>query len=201
LSFGFPANLTLYKLLTDLGSLIGGIFGLLAGVALYVIGRMQVRAIKESTKKQVDAINRQNELLQKSEIHNVARTVVSAASLLEGILTNVKRHIDRIGYEFGSDTGRGIQDSEIDEIGKILVTPPLTEIIDPLGQLGHEIIESYFMLCTKIYNVGTQDIRIAPSLHRKLKNIREIIELLDSKVGHAEAKALRILRRDQVEIP
>jgi hypothetical protein len=37
LSIGWPADLTWYKLLTDWGNIIGGVFALLAGAALYVI--------------------------------------------------------------------------------------------------------------------------------------------------------------------
>jgi hypothetical protein len=42
LNIGWPADLTWYKLLTDWGSLIGGVFALRAGAALYIGGRQQV---------------------------------------------------------------------------------------------------------------------------------------------------------------
>jgi hypothetical protein len=38
---GWPAEVTVYKLLTDWGSFIGGICALFAAAALYVIGRVQ----------------------------------------------------------------------------------------------------------------------------------------------------------------
>jgi hypothetical protein len=42
LQMGWPADLTLYKLLTDWGSIIGGVLALIAGGAVVIIGRMQV---------------------------------------------------------------------------------------------------------------------------------------------------------------
>jgi type II secretory pathway pseudopilin PulG len=47
LNVGWPADLTWYKLLTDWGSVIGGIFALLAAAALYKIGRAQAKATRE----------------------------------------------------------------------------------------------------------------------------------------------------------
>jgi hypothetical protein len=44
LNIGLPPDLTWYRLLTDFGSLIGGIFALLAAAALYIIGRRQAKA-------------------------------------------------------------------------------------------------------------------------------------------------------------
>ena len=44
MNIGLPPDLTWYRLLTDLGSLIGGFFALLAAVALYIIGRRQAKA-------------------------------------------------------------------------------------------------------------------------------------------------------------
>jgi hypothetical protein len=46
---GWPADLTWYKLLTDWGSLIGGVFALIAGAALYIIGHVQADAIRKQT--------------------------------------------------------------------------------------------------------------------------------------------------------
>ena len=45
---GWPADLTWYKLVTDWGSLIGGSFALIAGAALYIIGRAQANATRDA---------------------------------------------------------------------------------------------------------------------------------------------------------
>jgi hypothetical protein len=57
-NLGWPAEFTWYKLLTDWGSLIGGGFALIAGAALYIIGRVQANTVKKQTevlKQQVTA--------------------------------------------------------------------------------------------------------------------------------------------------
>jgi hypothetical protein len=55
MSLGLPLDLTWYKLLTDWGSLIGGIFALIAGAALYIIGRVQAKAITLASDKEIAA--------------------------------------------------------------------------------------------------------------------------------------------------
>jgi hypothetical protein len=55
LNIGLPPDLTWYRLLTDFGSLIGGIFALLAAAALYIIGRRQAKATVEAADIQATA--------------------------------------------------------------------------------------------------------------------------------------------------
>lgn len=47
---GLPPDLTWYKLLTDLGSLIGGILALVAGAALYCTGHKQAEAANKQAR-------------------------------------------------------------------------------------------------------------------------------------------------------
>ena len=44
-----------YKIATDLGSLIGGVFALLAGVLAYVAGWLQARATRLAADRQIAA--------------------------------------------------------------------------------------------------------------------------------------------------
>ena len=55
MNIGLPLDLTWYRLLTDFGSLIGGIFALLAAAALYIIGRRQAKATVEAADIQATA--------------------------------------------------------------------------------------------------------------------------------------------------
>jgi len=53
---GWPADLTWYKLLTEWGSLIGGVLALIAGAAVVIIGRMQITTTRQVGDKQIAAV-------------------------------------------------------------------------------------------------------------------------------------------------
>ncbi len=55
MSVGLPTDLTWYKLATDLGSFIGGMFALVAGLAAYLAGLFQVRATRQAAHDQIEA--------------------------------------------------------------------------------------------------------------------------------------------------
>jgi hypothetical protein len=87
-----PPDLTWYKLLTDLGSLIGGAFALLAGVAAYIAGRVQASATRQAAKMQVQAERqkgaREVEALRRSlatEIRQIVPSAFTAYKLLIGL--------------------------------------------------------------------------------------------------------------------
>ncbi|MGH7839097.1 MAG: hypothetical protein ACREQC_14895, partial [Candidatus Binataceae bacterium] len=55
---GLPPDLSLYKLLTDWGSLIGGVFALIAGIIAYGAGHVQAAATRQPAEMQVEAERR-----------------------------------------------------------------------------------------------------------------------------------------------
>jgi hypothetical protein len=81
LNFGWPTDLTWYKLLTDWGSLIGGVFALIAGAALYFIGRVQIRATKEAADKEIAATK--EAILAAREQTRVAQEQIAVTLRLE----------------------------------------------------------------------------------------------------------------------
>ena len=108
LNIGCPADLTWYKLLTDWGSLIGGGFALIAGAALYVIGRRQVKATAEAadkeiaaTREAVSAAQEQTRVAQEQiavtlrvERRRIARESYAFLSMLEAALGTVVEDIE-----------------------------------------------------------------------------------------------------------
>jgi hypothetical protein len=58
MNLGLPLDLTWYKLLTDFGSLIGGIFALIAGIIAYLAGRARATATRQAAEMQVEAARR-----------------------------------------------------------------------------------------------------------------------------------------------
>jgi hypothetical protein len=88
--FDLPPDLTWYKLLTDWGSFIGGVFALIAGSAAYVAGLLQARATKAAARAQVDAERERAELevetLRKSlaiEVRQLVGRALTAHDLLK----------------------------------------------------------------------------------------------------------------------
>jgi hypothetical protein len=59
MNMGWPADQTWYRLLTDWGSVIGGIFALVAGGAAYLAGYLQASATRQAAKMQVEAGEKQ----------------------------------------------------------------------------------------------------------------------------------------------
>jgi hypothetical protein len=108
---------------------MGGIFALFAGGALYVIGRMQVRATKEAAEQQVAAANRQTEVVKQQNADLRQREASVTKRLFHGVITNVME-----------STTPGAIPEEI----------PLYEVIDHLGKLDPVIIDEYFLLYIKI---------------------------------------------------
>lgn len=62
MDIGLPEKLTVYRLLTDWGSVIGGLFALLAGGAAYIAGCLQARATRQAAAIQVEAMTQRDRL-------------------------------------------------------------------------------------------------------------------------------------------
>jgi hypothetical protein len=61
MEFGLPPDLTWYKMLTDWGSFVGGLFALIAGAVAYLAGWLQARATRTAAIIQVEADRRKEE--------------------------------------------------------------------------------------------------------------------------------------------
>ena len=92
LNSGWPPDLTWYKLLTDWGSVIGGVLALIAGAALYFIGRAQIHATTEAADKQIAAMK--EALSAAQEQTSVAQEQISVTLRLE------RRRIAQETYAF-----------------------------------------------------------------------------------------------------
>jgi hypothetical protein len=87
---GWPPDLTVYKLLTDWGSLIGGLFALLAGVAAYLAGRTQAKATHEAAQAQIEAIRRSEDRELEALKKSLATEIRQLASSSFGVHTSLK---------------------------------------------------------------------------------------------------------------
>jgi hypothetical protein len=87
---GLPPDVTFYKLLTDWGSFIGGIFALIAGGAAYLAGLKQARVTQAAADAQADAerqkTERELDTLRKSlaiEVRQLIGRAIKAHDLLK----------------------------------------------------------------------------------------------------------------------
>jgi hypothetical protein len=86
---GWPESLTIYKLVTDWGSLIGGVFTLVAGALAYFAGMIQATATRQAAAAELAQENEQNraevETLRKSlglELRQLTGQAIGAHRLL-----------------------------------------------------------------------------------------------------------------------
>jgi hypothetical protein len=122
LNIGWPADLTWYKLLTDWGSLIGGVFALLAGAALYIGGRQQVGATMEAadkeiaaTKEAIVAAQEQTKVAQEQigvtlrlERRRIAQETYAFLATLEAAMGTVLEDIEAAREIFGDEAQQGV---------------------------------------------------------------------------------------------
>jgi hypothetical protein len=153
LHIGWPADLSFYKLLTDWGSLIGGSFALIAGAALYCIGRVQANAVKEQTAD-----------LKRAERHRIARETPQAARMLDASLQLIEEDIVAAKDRYHTDdTNHIIAKGDATPIRQSINKPGFPFLWQHLGILHHEIPTLFMTLEIKIdeLHAETQDTRSA----------------------------------------
>jgi hypothetical protein len=118
-NIGWPTDLTYYKLLTDWGSLIGGGFALVAGAALYFIGRIQVNATRESadkeiaaTREAISAAQEQTRVAQEQiavtlriERRRIARESFAFLATVEAVMAGVIEDVEAARRIFAQSSG------------------------------------------------------------------------------------------------
>jgi hypothetical protein len=127
MDFGMPEDLTWYRLLTDWGSLIGGVFALLAGAAAYIAGRVQASATRQAAVMQVQAErqkgDREVEALRRSlatEIRQIVPRAFTAHKLLSGL---------------ANKQGTPITSPEVESLSRIPVPVVFPAAADKIGFL------------------------------------------------------------------
>jgi hypothetical protein len=105
LDMGWPPDLTWYKLLTDWGGVIGGVFALIAGGAAYLAGRVQASATRSAADIQANA-TRQSAKEQVEAAQHAAEQQVATANAALGAHRETHRatqrafvHLDGFNYE------------------------------------------------------------------------------------------------------
>ena len=121
----WPTDLTAYKLLSDWGSLIGGVLALFAGLIAYV-GARQAAATQVAATRARDCL----------QAHGIAVAIYSELLKLPGVIETTRKHLDQIidqlsGKQPGQFVAGNLQIS-----GSIPMPPMLGRNIDLLFILG-----------------------------------------------------------------
>jgi hypothetical protein len=170
MDLGIPLDLTFYRLLRDQGSILAGVLALFAGVGAYYAGRRQAKAVRE-----------QNRELRQNESRRLAREVLTAARLVDGMLNGVERSIETIPpfrgdqQQLGDETARNLRT----RLAALAVDP----MIAPLGRLGQKNIEAYFMLCFQIDRFRKAGDTTGAALHREFAVIQADISSLREAIA------------------
>jgi hypothetical protein len=175
----------LCKLLFDWQTLVAGLLALVsaivAGVLAYVAGLRQVAEIR-----------RQNQFLQRSESRRLARGVVSAARIVEGILKTIDDKIRAPTFAGGLSTDIGV--AATNQIRQSIQAPPHHELIGQLQYLGREVIDNYFLLCVKIEEFQKRSgSATAGALQDELKSLLAIVDHLRDEIEKESKQSLAIL--------
>ena len=180
MDLGIPLDLTFYKLLNDQGSILAGILALFAGLAAYYAGRQQAKAVRE-----------QNRELRQSEIRRLARDVLTAARLVDGILNSVEHSIEAIPpfrgdqQQLGNETARNLRE----RLAALVLDPVMAQ----LGRLSQKNIEAYFVLCSKIDQFRRAGDTTGAALHRECAAIQANLSSLRESIAEEAKKAEGVL--------
>lgn len=175
----------IWHLLYDWQTLVAGLMALvaalIAGVLTYVAGS-----------RQVEEIRRQNRFLRRNEARQLARSVLSSARIIDGILRITEESIRE--QRFGGSLTANIEMNATNQIRQSVAVPPQYEVIDYLKNLGREIIDKYFLLGGKITEFRKQSgSSTAESLQNEMAALFKVVEHIRGEIADETKKALAVL--------
>jgi hypothetical protein len=161
LNMGWPADLTWYRLLTDWGSLIGGGFALVAGAALYIIGRHQVRATTQAadreiaaTRETISAAQEQTRVAQEQiavtlrvERERIARESYAFHAMLEAAMATVVEDIEAAREIFAPESHHVLGESILAyQAGQRIRKTAFADLRSACVRLGGQLTTSFLRL-------------------------------------------------------
>jgi hypothetical protein len=141
LQFGFPPDLTWYKLLTDWGSLIGGGMALVAGLIAYLAGRSQATATRQAADTQVEAERHRYEQDKGTLRKSVALELRQMVARAYGAHNSLARLLARTS---GQITSRMVESSIALPVP--IVYPAVADRIALLGNEAMDLIIVYQLI-------------------------------------------------------
>jgi len=130
MQIGLPTDLSWYKLLTDWGSLIGGVFALIAGAAAYFAGKAQAKATWQAAYDQLAANDRKDRLQAHCIAVGIYPELLAVKVSSERASKLIREEFQKVRMALTTQTVALIRDVRIFE-------PPLvSQSIDQLYILG-----------------------------------------------------------------
>lgn len=167
----WPAYLTAYKLLTDWGSLIGGVFALIAGLVAYVGAR-------QAAAKQITAMTARDRL----QAHGIAVAIYPELLKLPTLIDNARKHLTQIVDQLaGKQSGQFVA-GNLQISASIQIPPMLDRNIDLLFMLGEVAGPACLQLVSLLlqYETLVQDI----TTRMMILNADEWAEWIGHLLGH-----------------
>jgi hypothetical protein len=179
----WPPDLTTYKLLTDWGSLIGGMLALLAGLVAY-IGARQAAA------KQIAAMAARDRL----QAQGIAVAIYPELLKLPTVIDNIRKHLDQIIAQLaGKQPGQFVA-GNLQISASIMMPAMLGRSIDLLFMLGESAGPACLQLVGLMlqYDALIQEITArmmmlnANQWAEGVRHLQDHLTLLDSVVAKCE---------------
>jgi hypothetical protein len=184
LSLGWPPDLSWYKLLTDWGSLIGGLLALGAGIAAYVAGTKQARATREAADRQIKADERREQGRRQAYAAMGAleaqRIAAEAKRQIADVVSAVKEKQDphiEVRYALSRIEVREVFRSEWEQLGSIEPGAAFSvyHLIDSIDRFNSLIAPREEIYAGAAQEFLSEIISKAGDASRRLTNVLEIL--------------------------
>jgi hypothetical protein len=178
--------MTIYDFLKDQGSLIAGLLAFSAGVLAYCAGRAQA-----------DAVEKQNVELRRSELRRLARSILVAVRLLDGVLAGMEEDIESEityvsrGVEVAQGNGQNVAAVLAGASRKRIRKPEIQIVWEQLGYLDPEWINNYMAMDREISKLWSAEVKNDPTINSMLNEFRKLQTVVRSLRGALETDARR----------
>jgi hypothetical protein len=152
-----------------------GMLALTAGLLAYVVGRQQV-----------DAVEKQNHWLRRSERRRMARDGIIATRLIDAMLIRMRDDIAKMRKVLEQDQYRKVNATVPSDFSRLIHKPDISVVWDQLGRCDPDTIRSYMDLDAEIGQYWDRPIHGRQYHQDKLNTFGSIVNLLrDSLEGQA----------------
>jgi hypothetical protein len=183
-------------LLFDWQTLVAGLLAFGAGLLAYWSGNNQARATSKAAQQEVQALLQQNEYMRLSERRHLARSVLTSARIVDGLLQLFDENLQTSSH-FDQNGSDQLTASVAGQVRAHINPLPRYEIIDQLGFLGREIIDQYFSVSDKIaYFRDDKSPATKMELSAQFLMFRQLIKQLRDDIGDESRKSMSVLNAD-----